>query len=131
MEIKGEIVLSLGLESGTSKSGRTWQKASIVIETEGQYPKKVLLTNFKDAANFAALQVGTKGSFQIEIESRDWKNANTGKVSWFTEVSCWKWETEANAVPQANGPYAASGMPAAQAVQYNPQPSEQSDNLPF
>lgn len=112
MEIKGTIVHNLGIEKGTSKSsGKAWQKAAIVIETEGQYPKRILLTNFKDAENFAALQVSAKGTFHIEIESREWKNPNTGKVNYFTEVSCWKWEIEQAAVPRHNAPNVA-GVPA-------------------
>lgn len=129
MEIKGTVVLNNGIEKGVSKStNKEWQKASIVIETEGQYPKRILLTNFKDAEKFAALQVSTKGTFHIEIESREWTNKNTGRTSWFTEISCWKWEVVANAAPQTNDPYASMGM---QPKQAQPQPTVDGDPLPF
>ncbi|MCM1296595.1 MAG: DUF3127 domain-containing protein, partial [Muribaculaceae bacterium] len=110
----------------SKSSGKEWAKASLVIETEGQYPKRILLTNFKDAEKFAALQVSTKGTFHIEIESREWTNKTTGKTSWFTEVSCWKWEVEANAAPQVNDPYAAMGMQPKQAAS-----APETSDLPF
>lgn len=116
MELKGTIVQNLGIEKGTSKSGKDWQKASIVIETEGQYPKKVHLTNFKEAEKFAALPQGTKATFSIEVESREWTNKTTGKTSWFTEVSCWRWTVD-NAAP----------TPAAEA----PKPENEEDSFPF
>lgn len=126
MEIKGTIVQNLGVEKGTSKSsGKEWQKASIVIETEGQYPKRILLANFKDADKFAALQTESKGTFHIEVESREWKNPNTGKTSWFTEVSCWRWDIT-DAVPRANDPYAAMGIQPKQAA-----PTPEINDLPF
>lgn len=122
MEIKGTVVLNNGVEHGTSKSGKEWAKASLVVETEGQYPKKVLLTNFKDAEKFAALQVSTKGTFHVEVESREWTNAQ-GKTMWFTEVSCWKWEVTANAAPQTQ-----YQQPVQQQIYTNP---PQTDGLPF
>lgn len=129
MEIKGTVVLNNGIERGTSKSsGKDWQKASLVIETEGQYPKRLRLSNFKDAEKFTALQVSTKGTFHIEIESREWTNPNTGRTSWFTEVSCWKWEVESNAVPQSNNLYTTMGI---QPKQTQPQPTDDGDPLPF
>lgn len=129
MEVKGTVVLNNGIEKGVSKSsGKEWAKSSLVIETEGSYPKRILLTNFKDAEKFAALQVSTKATFHIEIESREWTNKNTGKTQYFTEVSCWKWEVEANPTPQANDPYAAMGMPP---KQVQPQPTVEDLGLPF
>lgn len=133
MEIKGTIVQALGIESGTSKKGKAWAKSSIVIQTEGQYPKKIMLTNFKDVEAFVKLPVGTYGTFYIEVESREWTNQNTGRTSWFTEVSCWKWEVITAAQPQK-----ASAQQGWQSAYPQPQPQAQTalpqsedDGLPF
>ena len=65
MEIKGRVVANLGVQKGTSKAGNDWSKATVVIETEGQYPKKIALDNMRNADSFAALAVGTVGTFHI------------------------------------------------------------------
>lgn len=104
MEIKGKIVKTFPLDKGVSKSGKEWKKASVIIETEGQYPKHILIANFKDAEKFASLGVGTQANFNIELESKEWTNKTTGKTSWFTEVTCWKWEVSVSVptvAPQA------------------------------
>ena len=86
MEIKGKIIQNLGIQSGTSKAGKAWSKASILIETEGTYPKKVVLDNLKNAEEFSKLAVGSTGTFHIEINSNEYNGR------WYTSVNCWKWE---------------------------------------
>lgn len=87
MEIKGKVVANLGLQKGTSKAGKEWAKSTVVIEYGGQYPKKIVLDNLKNAEEFAKLAVGTEGVFHIEVESREFNGR------WYTSASCWKWET--------------------------------------
>lgn len=86
MEIKGKVIQNLGLQTGTSKSGNPWNKAELIIETEGQYPKKIKLSNMKNAESFSLLPVGSLGTFQIELESREFNGR------WYTDVTCWKWD---------------------------------------
>ena len=43
MQIKGKITHILPIQSGTSKKG-DWQKRDIVIETDGEYPKKAAVS---------------------------------------------------------------------------------------
>lgn len=137
MELKCRVARVLPIEKGTSKSsGKEWQKASIVVETPGQYPKKILLTNFKKAEEFAKMPVGADMIFHIDIESREWTNQTTGRTSWFTEVGCWKWEAATQVMQQVQpmmqqpmNQYAAAAMPQSQP---NVQPSmPQGDDLPF
>lgn len=85
MKIHGKVIANLGVQTGTSKAGNEWSKATLIIETFGQYPKKVVLDNMRNADKFAAIAVGTEGTFQIEVESREFN----GK--WFTAVNCWGW----------------------------------------
>lgn len=121
MEIKGHVVANLGVQKGTSKAGKEWSKATIVIETEGQYPKKIALDNMKNADSFGALAVGTEGTFHIEVESREFNNR------WYTSANCWKWEaTQQTPAPQAQ-------QPVYQQTQAQPQtPKDDMGNgLPF
>lgn len=87
MEIKGRVVANLGVQKGTSKAGNEWSKATVVVEYGDQYPKKIALDNMKNADSFGALEVGTEGTFHIEVESREFNGR------WYTSVNCWKWET--------------------------------------
>lgn len=138
MELQAKVYAVLPVESGTSKAGKAWQKASIIAETPGPYPKKVKISNMKEAVAFAALPVGTDVTFHIEIESREWKNPNTGRTSWFTEVNCWKWEVaQGTATPPAqpdNSPYTQAqtlygNSPAA--VPQSAMPPAGEGDLPF
>lgn len=124
MEIKGKVVANLGVQKGTSKSGKDWSKATIVIETEGQYPKKVALDNMKNADSFAALAVGTEGTFHIEVESREFNGR------WYTSASCWKWETtqQPQQAPAQQGWQQMYQQPSPQ--MQAAQPTQDSD-LPF
>lgn len=119
LTIKGKIIANLGVQKGTSKAGKDWAKASLVVESAGQYPKKVLLDNMRDAENFAKLAVGTEGVFYIEPESHEFN----GK--WFTNINCWKWE----AIGQQQAPQTPQ---AAQPSEQPKQTETQGDNdLPF
>lgn len=111
MELKGTIIQTLPLEQGVSKSGNAWSKATIIVETEGQYPKKVALSNLKKAEEFSALAVGTKGTFYIDVESREYN----GK--WFTNVNCYA--------------YKLDGEQEAQAPIQEAPPQIQDDDMPF
>lgn len=90
MELNGKIIKVLPLESGVGKqSGKEWKRATLIVEYgEGQYPKQVAISNMKNADAFAALAVGTTGTFHIEPTSREFN----GK--YYTNVDCWKWEVE-------------------------------------
>lgn len=119
MEIKGKVVQSLGIERGTSKSGKEWQKATLIVEYgEGQYVKQLAVVNMKHAEAFAQIAIGSEVTMQIEAESREFN----GK--WYTSVNCWKWEPTANATPQP--PYQQPVQSMAQT-----QAQQESDPLPF
>lgn len=121
MEIKGTIIKVLPIERGTSKSGKQWQKATIVVEYEhGEYPKALAAVNMKHAEEFAKLPMGAEVTLQVDVTSREFN----GK--WYTACDCWKWEiTQAASV---NDPYAALGM---QPTQKAPESPKEDDGLPF
>ena len=73
-------------EEMTTKAGKTFIKCLAILETEGQYPKKIAVTlPNEDLINKASqLSLNTKVSIDVNIESREYN----GK--WFTEIKAWK-----------------------------------------
>lgn len=83
MEIKGKIVKVLPELTGEGKNG-TWVKRLFIIETEGQYPKKVQISSFGDKLNVALIKEGNDVNVSIELESREFNER------WYTDVRAWK-----------------------------------------
>lgn len=125
MEIKGKVIANLGVQSGTSKAGNVWKKATIVVEYgDGQYPKRVALDNMKQADEFGKLAVGAEGTFSLDVESREFNGR------WFTSVNCWKWDVGQNVLAQQTPTQQGWGQ-MYQQPQAQPSPVPQSDDLPF
>lgn len=125
MEIKGKVIANLGVQSGTSKAGNVWKKATIVVEYgDGQYPKRVALDNMKQADEFGKLAVGAEGTFSLNVESREFNGR------WFTSVNCWKWDVGQNVLAQQTPTQQGWGQ-MYQQPQAQPSPVPQSDGLPF
>ena len=127
MEVKGKIIKNLGVQSGTSKSGKNWSKATIILEYgDAQYPKQVALDNLKRAEEFAKLPVGAEGTFSIEVSSHEYNGR------WFTSATCWKWDLPGQAAPVQSATPTLDAM----GVSGHPQPQPQAapsadDGLPF
>ena len=85
MEIIGKLVQVLPLQTGTSKNGE-WKKQDIIIETPGQYPKKVCIAIWGDRINPAQLQTGNQLKISFDVESREFNGR------WYTDVKAWKIE---------------------------------------
>lgn len=85
MEINGKIVQVLNEQSGTGRNG-VWRKRDYILETKGQYPKKVCITVWGDKIDQFGLQVGEEVTLGIEIESREYNGR------WYTDVKGWKAE---------------------------------------
>lgn len=123
MDIKGKVIQVLPMEGGTSKSGNQWSKASLIVETteNPQYPKKVKISNMKNADAFSKIAIGSEVTFKVEIESREYNGR------WYTEVNCWGWD--APQVQQAQTqPMQTPAQPAPQMPDLTPAPN---DDLPF
>lgn len=119
MELQGKTVAVLDLVSGTSKSGKAFQKREFVIETPGQYPKKVCMQLFGDKVNECP-NVGDEVKVSFDVESREWN----GK--WFTQLNAWKVERQ--------GAQPAPQQPTYQQVQLQAPATTaapQADDLPF
>lgn len=107
--------MALPIESGTSKSGNAWQKRNFVIETAGQYPKKVCMQLFGDKVNECP-NVGEEVKVSFDAESREWN----GK--WFTQLNAWKVERQ-GAQPAPQQPVYQQAQPQA--------PTQEDSGLPF
>jgi hypothetical protein len=84
-QLSGKLILVLPEESGTSAKGR-WVKGGFVIETSGQYPKKVAFQVWNDTIDQIP-DIGTELTVLYNPESREYG----GK--WYTDLKVWKIET--------------------------------------
>lgn len=80
MEIEGTIVLDLPKEGGVSKAGNNWQKKSWVLETSGQYPRKVKFDVFGDRADTMKFEIGKSYIVSVDPESREFNGR------WYTDL---------------------------------------------
>ncbi len=137
--IRGQVIFVGQLQSGVGKnSGKQWQKQEYVIQTDGQYPKKVAFSLLNDKIQQANIQMGQTIEVEVDAQSREYN----GK--WYTELTAWRVNNLGNAAPaqtyqqpvQNQNVYqqtAPQGYTAAQ----NPQPAnpfgqpESSGDMPF
>ena len=85
MQLTAKLVQLLPLQTGSGKNG-PWKKQDIIVETEGQYPKKVCVSIWGDKINESQLQVGAQFSISFDMESREYNGR------WYTDVKAWKIE---------------------------------------
>lgn len=83
MDVKGKVTQLLTPQTGQGKRG-TWKKQEFVIETQGQYPKKVCLSLWGDKIDQFKVAVGDTVVASVELESREYNNR------WYTEARAWK-----------------------------------------
>jgi len=75
-------VIDVQTKSGTSSQGKEWTKDIIVVQTEGQYPKKVAVTNLN--GKIQTPQIGENVTISVNIESREYNG------TFYTDVQAWK-----------------------------------------
>lgn len=149
MEIQGKFIQILPEQRGETARGQ-WVRQSFVIETEGEYPRKVCFIAFgEDRANMIkAIPVGTMVNVTFSLESREYPE---GSGRFYTDARCIRVQPAASAgempapamgygwagaAPQA--PTAAPAQPAAApaATPFASAPAaggalENDDDLPF
>ncbi|AXJ01115.1 protein of unknown function (DUF3127) [Cyclonatronum proteinivorum] len=84
LELNGTLIQILPVQSGQGRNG-PWQKQDFVVETPGQYPKKVCFTMWGDKAN--VLQNFSQGqhlNVAFDVESREYNGR------WYTDCKAWK-----------------------------------------
>ncbi|MCH7397691.1 DUF3127 domain-containing protein [Belliella sp. DSM 107340] len=118
MEINGKIVQVMAEQSGNGRNG-VWKKKDYILETDGNYPKKVALTVWGDKIDQFNLQEGDQVTAGIEIESREYNGR------WYTDVKAWKVDKQGGATPSPQ-PQNAAAMPDVTSFS-----SDEGDVLPF
>jgi hypothetical protein len=94
MQLTGKLVQLLPLQTGAGKNGE-WKKQEIIIETAGQYPKKVCISVWGDKIDLNKLRIGNVLKIDFDIESREYNSR------WYTDVKAWRIEGEGNQQPVA------------------------------
>ena len=110
-EINGKVIAVLPIATGEGKNG-TWKSQDYVLETGGQYPKKVCFNLLGDKIDQFPIAIDEEIKVSYDIESREYNGR------WFTTIRAWKVDKEAVGGSQAS---VANDVPTAPA----------GDDLPF
>lgn len=123
MEIQGKVIaISEPQRFVSKKNGNEYITTVFVIETPGQYPKKVAMKVMGEE-KFKQMGIVMGGTYNVsfDVESREWQ----GK--WFTECQAWRTQRVDGTQEQQ--------QKAATQTQQQPAPApaqgDGSDNLPF
>jgi hypothetical protein len=109
MQITAKLIQLLPQQTGTGRNGQ-WKKQDIIVETDGQYPKKICVSVWGDKINEDQLKVGNRLTIDFDVESREFNGR------WYTDVKAWKIEVgNASAEPDLSGSFT----------------SDDEENLPF
>lgn len=120
MEVKGRIIVILPENSGEGKNG-LWRSRDAVLETEGQYPKKVVFNLFGDAIDKFPFVVGDMVAVSFDIDSREYN----GK--WYPSIKAWKVDVSGVTSTSVAPSVAPSVIPAGLPIS----PMDLGGDLPF
>ena len=112
MKLNGKVVAIIPITTGEGKNG-TWKSQDYVIQTEGQYAKKVCFNLFGDKIDECKVQLDSEVEIEFDIESREYNGR------WYTSIKAWKCTTVVVAqqpsvsatIPQAPTPPAEKDLP--------------------
>ena len=134
MEIQGKVIASLEPQRFvSSKNGNEYVSIVFVIETIGQYPKKVAMKVIgEDKFKQMGIAIGGIYNVSFDVESREWK----GK--WFTECQAWRTQRVDGTQEQTQQAATQTNQKTANSHEQNTLPennggcdSEQNIDLPF
>jgi len=119
MQFTAKLIQILPLQSGTGRNGE-WKKQDIIVETEGQYPKKICVAIWGDKIDESVLKINNMLDISFDVESREYNGR------WYTDVKAWKVEpvVSDNMVHQAN----EQDIPERAPIDFT---KEDGDDLPF
>ncbi|MFN4892301.1 MAG: DUF3127 domain-containing protein [Bacteroidota bacterium] len=98
MQLSVKLLSLLPLQTGNGKNG-TWKKQDVIVETDGQYPKKVCISIWGDKIEESKLIPGNRLKIDFDVESREYNGR------WYTDVKAWRVELEGT----SSGPSAVPG----------------------
>ena len=122
MQLSARLIQVLPLQTGVGKNGE-WKKQDIIVETDGQYPKKVCVAVWGDKLNNIPLELGSYLNIDFDVESREFNGR------WYTDVKAWKVELAGSTQPEAAGQPVNVGF--ATPPPPPPLPVNEKDDLPF
>lgn len=99
MELKGKVIQLLPMQTGMGKKGQ-WRKQEFILETQGQYPKRVCFSIWGDKIDQFGIAEGEEVNVSVDLESREYN----GK--WYTEARAWKVD-KAGGQPSSYAPHVA------------------------
>ncbi|MGH7505393.1 MAG: DUF3127 domain-containing protein [Longimicrobiales bacterium] len=115
LKITGTVQQVLEEASGEGRNG-PWRKQEYILETDGNYPKKVCVVVWGDNIDEFGMREGERVTASIDIQSREYNGR------WYTDVKAWKIERES----------ATKGRPPiAHGEVTSEPPDSDDDDLPF
>ena len=121
MELTGKIIQVLEARSGVAtSSGNSWKVQEYVIETQEQFPHRMMFSIFgEDKIQQAAINAGDEVTVSFDINCREFNGR------WYTDVRAWKM------VQAQSTAKAAVEMPVQAVEEDLPSASIEEDDLPF
>ncbi|KPQ13406.1 MAG: hypothetical protein HLUCCX10_13105 [Algoriphagus marincola HL-49] len=86
MELSGKVIQKLAEVSGNSRNGNTWRKQEFIIETPGNYPKKVCVALWGDKIDQFPISEGEEVKLSVDPESREYNGR------WYTDIKAYRVE---------------------------------------
>ena len=85
MKVTGKLVQKLERETGVSKTGKTWEKQSIIVEQNVDYNKEVVISFFGDKIkSIRDIEVGMDVNVSINLSSREYNGKYYHNIDgWF------------------------------------------------
>ena len=129
MELTGKIIAVLPERGGVSKAGNEWKIQEYVLETQEQYPRKMMFNVFgADRISQFNIQLGETLTVSFDIDSREYNGR------WYNDIRAWKVDRNAAGAPMPTAAPAGAPMPpVADPFSAAPQmsTSNEADDLPF
>ena len=85
MNVIGKLIKKLDRETGVSKTGKTWEKQSILVEQNADYNKEVVITFFSDKIkSLRDIEVGSDVNVSVNLSSREFNGKYYHNIAgWF------------------------------------------------
>ena len=116
-DITGKIIAVLPANSGTSaRTGNPWMSQTYVIETQGQYPKKLAFDVFgEERIKQFNIQQGEELTVRFDIDAHEYNGR------WFNQIRAFNVEKSGQQTTQQPTQQPASNVSNPQATQQAPQ----------
>ena len=128
MEITGKIIAVLPANSGTSaRTGNPWMSQTYVIETQGQYPKKLAFDVFgEERIKQFNIKQGEELTVSFDFDAHEYNGR------WFNEIRAYNVNRGVAAAPVGAPMAGAAPQTATSPFPPTQEPAEgSSDDLPF